>query len=148
MAAQNPGRKADDPRPMHEEHDPRDNPQRRPEDAQDLRRAGQSAPTAADARSGATAYPPVEGPDAAAPAAAPHTVVGKETPPQSYDPDAVDRQEAEARTSGTQAAPQREQQAVRSELLEDPQARRGGLLRFALILAALVVVVALIFVLI
>ena len=143
MANQNPARKTDQQRPRHGEADIRDNPQRRPEDAEDVRRARNNPPTAAERRTGVTASPPGTEPDAAQPMPQPNTVLGTEAPPRSYRPDDVARQEVEAREAA-HAVPERTQNAIPNEMLEDPDARRAGPLRFGLIVLAVVVAAALI----
>ncbi|RDC69923.1 hypothetical protein DLJ49_17410 [Rhodovulum sp. 12E13] len=73
-------------------------------------------------------------------------MIGQTAPPEAYDPDSVARQEVEARHSSAQThpSPDREQGLVRGELLEDPDMRRAGPLRFGLVILAVVVVVGLV----
>lgn len=103
------------------------------------------ATTGADTDSGGRPLGGSRQPDAAEPAPHPHAVIGKTAPPESYDPESVGRQEVEARhpDAQTPSSPEREQGLVRGELLEDPDVRRAGPLRFGLVILAVVVVVAL-----
>src|SRR6056297_473725 len=116
MSQNDSARRPDDEDRPEGESGPRDNPQRRPEDAEGVgTEAGAQPP--ADQRTGVTAYPPSNGPDAVEPVPQPHTVIGKEAPPEAYEADAVARKEVEARESGESPAPEQGQGKVPRELL-------------------------------
>jgi hypothetical protein len=72
-------------------------------------------------------------------------VLGTTGPPPAYESDAVARAEAEARRSepGAGPAPAREPDTVRSDLLDDPDVRRSGPIRFGLVVLAAILVAAL-----
>lgn len=151
MARNHPSRRGEPPGRRQENDDTPDPPRRPPPDP-----VGRGTPPpAVDPRPGATADAPTDSdrhpareprqPDAAEPSPQPHVVLGQTAPPESYDPETVAGQEVEARHSDarTRPSPGREQGLVRGELLEDPEARRAGPIRFGLVILAVVVVAAL-----
>ncbi len=148
MARNHPSRQGDPHGRPQDGDDTSGPPHRHPPDPGDRG----APPPAADPRPGATTDAggdPVgesRQPDAAEPFPHPHVVIGQTAPPESYDPDSVARKEVEARHPNpqTRPSPGREQDLIRGELLEDPDARRGGPLRFGFIILAVVVVVALV----
>lgn len=140
MSRNDPASARQQARPSHDPTDPRDNPQRSPGEATKGAR-----PRAADTRSGATVYPEADHPDAASPTTAPHTVVGKEHPTESYDADKVAQKEIEAREAETGASPEREQGPARNAMMTDREQSRRSPLYYALIVLAVLVVLLLIF---
>ncbi len=143
MAQNDSANRPDDDRPKGEPGSP-DKAPARPDDAGSPGQAGSDAPPPTDQRTGVTAYPPSEGPDAVEPAPQPNTVIGKEPLPEAYEADAVARKEVEARESGQGPTPGSGQGGVPRELLENPEARRAGVTRLGLVAVAILVVILLV----
>lgn len=139
MARQSPEAARQQPRPAHDPSDPRDNPQRRPEDAMDDRE-----PRESETRSGVTSFPESREPSAASPTTTPHTVLGKEAPPEAYDPDAIARKEAAERGEEVTPPRDREQGVIAQEMEGDRAARRDIPLRFGMVVLAILVVLLLV----
>lgn len=127
------------PRPAHDPTDPRDTPQQRPEDAM---RGGASHET--ETRSGVTSFPEHKDPSAASPTTAPHTVLGKEAPPEAYDSDAVARKEAAERGEAVTPPREPDPRATLHEMEADREARKDIPLRLGLVVLAILIVVLLV----
>jgi hypothetical protein len=91
-----------------------------------------------------TTFPESREPSAASPTTTPHTVLGKEAPPEAYDPDAVARKEAAARGEDVTPPREREQGAMAHEMERDREARKDVPLRFGMVVLAIVVVLLLV----
>lgn len=142
MARHSPEAARQQPRPAHDPSDPRDNPQRRPEDA-----TRDDKPRESDTRSGVTDFPASGGPSASTPMTTPHTVLGKEAPSEAYDPDAVARREAAERGEEVSPPPEREQGAILNEMESDRAARKDIPLRLGMVVLAILVVLLLVWLL-
>lgn len=142
MARNSPEAARQQPRPAHDPSDPRDNPQQRPEDAM----RGE-APRESETRSGVTSFPESREPSASSPTTTPHTVLGKEAPPEAYDPDAVARREAAERGEDVTPPSEREQGAAAHEMEADREARKDIPLRFGMVVLAVLVVLLLVWLL-